>query len=277
MAPDGSRRPTPAESYQEYYGPAIFQPLAEELMALAQPQAGERILDIACGTGIATRLAAEIATKPERVVGVDLNPGMIAVAESLPVPVGIPIEWRQGDGTALDIPSDAFDLVLCQQGLQFFPDRSAGIREMHRVLSPGGRVALAVWQGHDHHPLYEALSDIEVPHLEAFDIGVTREDTLAPFSLGDADELRGLLEDAGFQDIEIVPRTVAVRFSDADHFVERLESAYAAVIPQFVEDPAKFEAYLAEVSDESRSIVEQYRDGDEVVTPMHTHIATARA
>jgi ubiquinone/menaquinone biosynthesis C-methylase UbiE len=277
MSEDERRSQTPAEAYQEYYGPAIFQPLAEELIALAGPREGERILDIACGTGIATRRAAEVARKPARAVGVDLNPGMVAVATSLAPPDGVAIEWRQGDGTALDLPDGSFDLVLCQQGLQFFPDRAAGVREMRRVLAPGGRVALATWQGPEWHPLYVALADVEVPHLESFGIGVTRDDALAPFSLGDADEVRALLEGAGFSDVTIETRTIDVRFAEADHFVERLESAYAAVIPQFVEDPARFEAYLAAVADSSRDIVQQYREGDHVVTQMHTHITLARA
>lgn len=277
MSEHGRSRQTPAEVYQEYYGPAIFQPLAEELLALATPQEGERILDIACGTGIATRRAAEVARKPARVVGVDLNPGMVAVAATLAAPPGVTVEWREGDGTALDLPDDSFDLVLCQQGLQFFPDRAAGVAEMRRVLAPGGRVAIATWQGPERHPLFVTLADIEAPHFESFGIGVTRDDALAPFSLGHAEELRALLEGAGFGDISIETRTIDVRFADADHFLERLESAYAAVIPQFVEDPAKFDAYLAAVGEASRHVVEQHREGDHVVTQMHTHITTARA
>jgi SAM-dependent methyltransferase len=266
--------PTPAHAYQEYFGPAIFEPLLEQVLECESPAPGERVLDVACGTGIVTRRVASVVGPRGQVVGVDVNPVMLEVARSIPVPDGAAIEWRRGDGTALDLPDEAFDVAYCQQGLQFFPDRLAGVRELRRVLREGGPAVIATWQGLDRHPLYAALADAEEPHLGALGVDISREELEAPFSLGD-EELTHLLDDAGFVDIQVVERSIRARFATPDRFVERMEFAYAAVIPQFVEDPAAFERYLAAISRDTSKIVERYRDGDHVVVPMHANIAVA--
>lgn len=270
-------RPTPAEAYQDYFGAAIFEPMARKLLAYAPPEAGDRVLDVACGTGIVARLAAAITGPTGHVTGVDINPGMIAVATTQPGPDGVPIEYVQDDALALALPDASYDVVYCQHGVQFFPDRPAGLREMRRVLRDGGRVAIAVWHGLDRHPLYAALTDAELPHLTAFGVKVTRADLVAPFSLGDRDLLASLLSDAGFRHVEIVTRSIDARFATPDHFVERLEYAYAAVVPQFAEDPDLFAQYLTHINEETRAIVQRHRDGAWVVVPMHSHVAVAHA
>lgn len=211
-----------------------------------------------------------------RFVGVDVNPGMIDVAKRLPTPDGVTIDWQEGDATSLDLDDDAFDLVVCQQGLQFFSDRVAGAREWQRVLAPGGRAVVATWRGLDVHPLWKALAEAELPHLREIGVNVTGEDLVAPISLGSEDELQTVLEAAGFQEVEIVERSIEARFTTPERFVERLEYAYAAVIPQLAEDPGMFDRYLTSIMEETREIVAEYRRGDHVVVPMHTHIAVAR-
>ena len=268
-------RPTPAHAYQEYFGPAIFEPLVAKVLECAVPAPGDRVLDVACGTGIVTRRVAALAGRSGRVVGVDINPGMLEVARSVPTLNEARIDWLAGDGTALDLPDEALDLVYCQQGLQFFPDWAAGAGEMRRVLRDGGRAVIATWQGPDRHPLYAALADAEEPHLGALGVEISRQELEAPFLLGSAEELERILRGAGFTDIRIVERSIDARFATADRFVERMEFAYAAVIPQFAEDPAAFEAYLAAVARETTEIVERYRDGDHIVVPMHANIAIA--
>lgn len=271
----GDVQQTPAQAYQDYFAPAIFEPLSRKVLECEQPQPGDRVLDVACGTGILTRRLAASAGAGGTVVGVDLNPMMLEVARTVPAPDGAPIEWRQGDGTALELPDDAFDRVYCQQGLQFFPDRAAGAREMRRVLADGGRAVVATWHGLDRHPLFAALADAEEPHLTALGVEITRDELVAPFSLGDADELRALFADAGFSDVQVVEASIEARFATPDRFVERMEFAYAAVIPEFAENPAAFDEYLEAIARETRDIVEQYRRGDHVVVPMHANVTVA--
>ena len=130
-----------AELYQRYLVPAIASLWAADLIDRAAPRPGERVLDVACGTGVVTRLAAE-RMGSGRVVGLDINAGMLAVARSLSPGAGPSIEWYEGSAITLPLPDASFDLCLCQLGLQFFPDRPAAIREMFRILQLDGRVAL---------------------------------------------------------------------------------------------------------------------------------------
>jgi SAM-dependent methyltransferase len=265
------RELTPAEAYEQFYGPAIFQPLADLVVGHADPQPGERVLDLACGTGIVARRVAPMVGADGQVVAVDVNPAMIDVARRL----SAAITWHHGDALALDLPDAGFDLVLCQQGLQFFADRQAGAAQMRRMLADGGRAVVAAWHGLDRHPLFAALIEAEVPHLQAVGVPVTAAELEAPFSLS-SPELAALLDDAGLRDVRVASGSILARFP-ADRFVERVEYAYAAVVPQFAEDRALFDEYLAEISTATAPIVERYRDGDQVVMPMHTSIAIGHA
>lgn len=121
------------ESYEQHMVPALFAPCAASLVAQAAPQPGERVLDAACGTGIVARLVAPQVGEVGRVIGLDLNPGMLAVARALPPPSGALLTWQEGSLEALPFEDEAFDVVLCQQGLQFCPNRAGAVREMRRV------------------------------------------------------------------------------------------------------------------------------------------------
>src|SRR6266540_699418 len=136
-----------AERYARCGARYILGPCAPSLVNAARLSDGERVLDVACGTGVVTRIAAERVGPAGRVIGIDLNPGMIAVARSLPAPNGAPIEWLERSALDLGLEDASFEAVLCQQGLQFFPDKARALREMRRVLDRGGRLALSVWKG----------------------------------------------------------------------------------------------------------------------------------
>src|SRR2546425_12174530 len=110
------------EAYERYMVPSLFRPWAIDLLKLAAPIPGERVLDVACGTGIVARLAAKSVAPMGKVIGLDLNAGMLKVARAASAGTEN-VEWREGNATALRLSDQTFDLVLCQQGLQFFPDR----------------------------------------------------------------------------------------------------------------------------------------------------------
>lgn len=162
-----------------------------------------------------------------RVVALDVNPEMLAVGRILPA-TGAAIEWLEGDATELKLPDAAFDLVLSQQGLQFFPDRAAALQEMWRVLVAGGDVAVNVWRSLDLHPLHQALFEavarrLDVP-LDTLDIA---------FSLSNAEELRTLLHDAGFRNVRIIERSLEIRLPAPERFVHLTVLGAATSIPAF--------------------------------------------
>ena len=131
------------ELYEKYLVPAITTKWADDLVGRAQPRAGEEVLDAACGTGVVARSASRCMLRGY-VTGLDLNKRMLAVARTI-VSEGAPIDWIEGSALDLPFPAGKFDLVFCQLGLQFFPDQNRALREMRRVLSPSGRVALSVY------------------------------------------------------------------------------------------------------------------------------------
>ena len=132
-----------AELYQRYLVPGITSKWAEDLVRRAQLRSGEEVLDVACGTGVVAHLAAK-KMGSGRVTGLDLNAGMLAVARGVSGE-GPPVNWMQGSALYLPFPSGRFDAVLCQLGLQFFPDQPNALREMRRVVRDSGRVALSVY------------------------------------------------------------------------------------------------------------------------------------
>jgi ubiquinone/menaquinone biosynthesis C-methylase UbiE len=126
-----------AERYERYVARYILGPWAPLLVDAARLMAGDRVLDVACGTGVVTRIAAERVGPDGQIIGLDLNPGMIRVARSLPSPIGAPMEWLERSALSLGLKDESVDAVLCQQGLQFFPDKPLALREMRRVLKRG--------------------------------------------------------------------------------------------------------------------------------------------
>jgi SAM-dependent methyltransferase len=266
-----THNPDPAETYEHYFGPTIADPWTRVLLAYAAPQPGERALDVACGTGSVARHIAPMVGAHGKVVALDLSPAMLAVARTLPAPAGATIAWVEGNAISLDLPDDVFDLVLCQQGVQFFPDRAASVREMRRVLTDGGRAVISVWQALHHHPVYEALLKATARYL-----GVALSTVDVSFSLGDATELRTLLSDAGFQRIAMTPRSLRIHLPAPERFVQLTVLGAATSIPAVAHlDAAAHAALVAAVTSETQAVAQRYHDGDTLTFPMSTHIAVA--
>src|SRR2546427_5502620 len=158
---------TGPESYERHNVVAFMQ-TAQELVTFAALRPGERVLDVACGTGVLARLAAQVVGPTGKVTGADLNEGMLGVARAQAQQhEGPPIAWHACDAAALALPDGAFDVALCQWGLEFFADRPRGLREIARVLGPGARLALRVWRPLDPQPFYLALRPPLQRHLRA--------------------------------------------------------------------------------------------------------------
>lgn len=182
---------TAAELYQSFFVPAIATPVSGKLLATAELAPGERVVDLACGTGIVTRAAAERVGPTGTVTGVDLAADMLAVAQATPA-TGAPIEWHEADAAALPLPDASYDVAFCQMGLMFMADRAAALAELHRVLAPGGRAVLNT-PGRVQ-PLFEVMEQAIVDHVDP-ELGAF---VTAVFSLHDPDALAGLLRDGGF-------------------------------------------------------------------------------
>lgn len=259
--------------YEEYLGPTIADPSTRVLLEYAAPRSGERVLDLACGTGSVARQVAPMVGAEGRVVALDVSPGMLDVARALPAPLGPAIEWREGDAIALAPPNDAFNLVLCQQGLQFFTDRAAALLEMHRVLMEGGRAVISVWRALRCHPVYEALFEATARHL-----GADVSTVALSFSLWDAEELRALLSDAGFQRIAVAPRSPDIHLPSPERFVQLTVQGAATSVPVFAHlDAAARSTLVKAVTRETEAVSQRYLDGDALTFPMSAHIAVAYA
>lgn len=187
---------TGAENYERYFVPAIGAPVSQGLLRAAELRSGERVLDVGCGTGIVARQAATAVGSTGSVTGVDVAADMVAVAVAQPPPAGAPIDWREGDATALPFADGSFDVVLCQMSLMFVEDRAAAVSEMHRVLVDGGRVVITTPGSIQ--PTFELMEQAIVEHISPALAGFVR----MVFSMNAPEDLDSLLHDAGFTDVE---------------------------------------------------------------------------
>lgn len=235
------------ETYEAQLVPRLFGPWAERLVDAAGIEAGERVLDVACGTGIVARTVARRAG-PGVVVGVDVNPAMLEMARQA---AGETIEFVESNAQSLPFDDASFDVVLCQQGLQFFRDRVGALKEMHRVIKPGGRAVCAVWRGLDHHPGMDLLGRVVAPYLPEESL----EGSDAPFWLGDLAEVRGLFRDAGFS-------AVRIRVHAGDEF--RFDSAIGMLMG-VTGAHAPMAAAIAELDSEVREAL--FRDAEAAFAP----------
>ncbi|MFN0247747.1 MAG: class I SAM-dependent methyltransferase [Kofleriaceae bacterium] len=260
----------PAKNYDEYLGPAVFHPLSAFVLEKAAPQPGERVLDLACGTGIVTVQLPPLVGETGKVVGLDVAAPMLAIAAAKEAPAGCGIEWREGNGSALvDLDNGAFDLVICQQGLQFFPDRETGASEMRRVLAATGRAVIAVWKGVEEQGVFQQLVEAQsrLLHIPIEKAGV-------PFSFGDGGALKTMLEDAGFETVEIVEHELTVVFDEPSELVRRTTAAAAAVMPHFAD--LDVEEAAATLSKVLAPVIAHYTKDGKIVTRMKTHVAIAK-
>jgi len=200
------------ENYEKYFVPAIAAPIAGDLMEAAAILPGERVLDVACGTGVVTRLAAERVGKDGRVAGLDVSPAMLAVARSLTA-AGTSIDWYETSAEAIPLADGGFDVELCQMGLQFIANKRQALEEMRRVLRRGGRIVLNL-PGPT--PAFFAdFAQALARHIDPKAAGFVH----VVFSLHDEAELRSLMTAAGFADVKIAKVKKALRLPPPKEFL----------------------------------------------------------
>jgi len=255
------------EAYEQYMVPTLFAPWAADLVERLGLHPGGQVLDVACGTGIVARLAAHRVDPGGTVTGLDLNPGMLAVARSLPLATDLRVEFQEGSAMALPFANASFDVVLCQQGLQFFPDRLAALRQMHRVLVPQGQLGLSVWRPIQHNPYIAALAKAAARHVS----GEVAAGLRTVCALGDADVLRSLLLQAGFREVRISIAILVMRFASVDAFVP---GQFAAT--PFAGAVAALDANArAALLEDVRVALRPYTDDTGIAVPNEAHVAIA--
>ena len=185
-----------AESYQKFFVPAIGDPMANDLVTAAALAPGDRVLDVACGTGVVTRRAARDVGETGSVAGLDVNPGMLEVARTV-TPKELAIDWFETSAEAMPLPDRSFDVALCQMGLQFMPDKRRSLEEIRRILRPGGRLILNLPGPTP--DLFSMLAGALERHIDPNCAGFVE----VVFSLHDEAQLRTLMNEAGFADVAV--------------------------------------------------------------------------
>lgn len=231
-------------NYERFFVSVIPRPLGESLVQLAALRPGERVLDVACGTGIIARLAAERVGPSGRVAGLDLNPGMLAMARSLSDSPATPIRWYESSAESIPLPDESFDVVFCQLGLQFVTDREAAVKEMRRVLSPGGRL---LFNAPRPSPFFDVLDAALERHVGLPAAMFVR----AVFSMNDSGAIEHMVRQAGFADVTVKVESRRLRLPPAREFLWQ----YIHCTPLTVEVSKKGDAERAALE---RDVVEKW-------------------
>jgi len=236
----------PPKNYERYFVPTLGAAWATALLEVAGLSSGERVLDVACGTGVVTRRASELVGPEGTVAGLDVNPGMLAVARSVSPPS---IEWHESSAESIPCPDASFDVVTCSLGLQFVPDRSAALREIHRVLADGGRVAIATVGPTP--PLFEILAQALARHVNPEVAGFMRQ----VFSLHEHRELHDLVEGAGLRSVSVQSKPQRVMLPPPSEFLWQYVHSTPLAGP------------IGEIGDDARAALER-----DVTTAWHTFL-----
>ena len=199
---------SPAEVYEQLFVPALFRQWGELMVDVAGVEAGQHVLDVACGTGV---LACAAAQRGAVVTGLDPSEEMLAVARRK----HSAIEWLNGRAEALPFDDQRFDVVLSQFGLMFFDDPVGALREMHRVLRRDGRLAVAVCDALDHSPGYAVLAEL----LQRLFGETVAEAFRRPFACGARELLRAQAVAAGLGDALVIRHDGVVRFASVEALI----------------------------------------------------------
>ncbi|HEU5482785.1 MAG TPA: methyltransferase domain-containing protein [Sphingomicrobium sp.] len=253
-----------AIAYESLMVPALLGPWCSTVADAANLAAGQRVLDIACGTGALAREAADRVGVTGAVSGLDLSGGMLAVAKRL----APDLEWREGAAESLPFPDDSFDRVISQFGLMFFRDRPAAVREALRVLHPEGRLAMAVWNSLGNIPAYAD----EVELLERCAGRAAADAVRAPFVLGDTRELAELFRDAGAASVAVGTSRETARFPSIRAMVEADLRSWLPLMGVVLA-----EERIADILEQAEEVLRPYVDTDGTITfQTSAHIVVAR-
>jgi len=253
-----------ARAYEALFVPALFGQWVATIADAAQIQAGQKALDVACGTGVLTREVALRIGEDGYVAGLDPNPGMLSVAkDSVPA-----VDWREGLAEKIPFPDQSFDAVLSQFGLMFFKNHRESIREMLRVTKASGRLAVAVWDSIDNIAGYLT----EMTLIERLAGKPAGEAVRAPFALGNRGDLYQLFEESGAASVDILTHSGTARFPNVRTMVEAEVRGWLPVMGVHLTDEL-----VGQILQEAETALSPYVTSEgTVVFDVSAHVVTAR-
>ena len=253
-----------ASYYEEKFVPALFQHWAPVIVNAVGVESGDRVLDVACGTGVVTRNIIELIGDGPVLSALDISAGMIEVARTFAPQV----DWRVGNAIDLPYADNSFDRVVCQYGLMFFPDRVKALKEMRRVLKPGGRLAVSVWNTLENNPVIAG----KVKILQDM-VGSEAASALSmPFCLGELAPLEQMAEAAGIQRFEVQTQAGEACFTDLREFVDGELRGWLPIMNVHLE-----ETQIQAIYEECQRWFSHYNDpiDHRFIMPTSAHIFTA--
>ncbi len=254
-------------AWERYLVPTCTAVWAEDIIERAGLRPGDRMLDIGTGSGYVARLAVPKVRWTGTVTGLDLNEGMLQVAKELSTLVEPPIDWVKGDAHDLPFPDASFDAVTCQFGVQYFPARRTALKEIHRVIAPGGRFLFSVFRSTVHNPGWAPLIESLDRHIGSHAGDIFR----SIFSLGSMDQVRSLMQQSGWRNYTINIGIHEARYPSIEDFVRwELESMPT---PQLKDD---FERTAQAIADYCAEAMVNYRDDNGVVFPAQCFVVEAK-
>ena len=254
-------------AYEDQKVKAMFGPLARATLANIQVAKNDTILDLACGTGIVARSILDKVVPDQPIVGVDLNEGMIRMAKQITQSDAPKFSWHVANAEGLPFEADTFSLIMCQQGIQYFPDEKAVLAEIHRVAVKDASLIISVWGGAN--DFFLAMADSVGRHVDQ----ETGKKYLAPFAYKNVENLPDMLISAGFGDINVEPITV-------DRTMENIHSSIEKEILGHPAGPRVVEAGQAVVDSIAKDTItacSEYKRGDDMIVPQLAYLYTASA
>ena len=250
-----------AEIYESAFVPAIFAQWCAPLLDAAAVEPDQAVLDVACGTGILARTAADRVGPTGKVIGIDLSEGMLTVARRL----APDIDWRPGDAARLPLPDGEVDVSLCQSALMFMPDATRVLREMARVTTSGGRVGVQVYASLADQPAYGPWVAMVARHA-----GPDAVNLLSTYWVhGDLDTLRGRFDSARLEVTTVRTVRGTARFASVEQMVRTEVEATPLV------DRLGDEVYRR-ILDESAEILRPFQTETGADLPIDAHLVVAR-